>query len=348
MSTDTSTNAAAGINSLEDLYAALPARNYEPLWTMKGALTPEPVTSMVPCLWHYQEVRDLIVRAGELISAQDADRRVLAMKNPGTGPDELARATDTLWAAMQLVLPGEVAPPHRHTAAALRYIVEGSGGYTVVDGRRVDMERGDFVLTPNWSSHEHGHAGEGPMIWLDGLDLPMVHTLRLIFAEFGFDVPESKPSAAPALRSGELKPRWAGAAPSSTLVWKLADVLAALEDLRGEDGSPFDDLILEYRDPATNGPAMRTMSAYMQLLRPGVETQAHRHTSSAVYHVAQGSGTSVINGERLDWVPGDTFALPTWAEHSHINPGGEDALLFSFSDEPSIDALGLLRERASS
>jgi gentisate 1,2-dioxygenase len=341
----TTTNIADGIGSLEDLYATLPALNYEPLWTMKGALTPEPTTSMVPALWHYAEVRDLIVRAGELISAKDADRRVLAMKNPGCSPHEIARATDTLWTAMQLVLPGEVAPPHRHTAAALRYIVEGSGGYTVVDGRRVDMHKGDFLLTPNWSWHEHGHGGEGPMIWLDGLDMPMVSTLRLIFADFGGGPEATKPEAAAPLRSGELKPRWAGAEQATTLVWKLDDVESALEELRDEHGSPFDDLIIEYRDPRTNGPVMTTMSAYMQLLRPGVETDAHRHTSSAVYHVVRGSGASVIDGERFDWVEGDTFALPTWAEHRHLNSGSGDALLFSFSDEPAVDALGLLREQ---
>jgi gentisate 1,2-dioxygenase len=340
------TNVAEGIGSLEELYAVLPGRHYEPLWTMKGALTPEPATAMVPCLWHYAEVRDLIMRAGELISAEDADRRVLAMVNPGSGEHELARATDTLWAAVQLVMPGEIAPPHRHTAAALRYIIEGSGGYSVVDGRRVDMEPGDFVLTPNWSWHEHGSAGSGPMIWLDGLDLPMVHTLRLIFAEFKghADDPEV-PLATPALRSGELKPRYVGAPDAPTVHWKLADVEAAFEQLRDDEGSPFDDLILEYRDPATNGPALQTMSAYMQLLRPGVETAAHRHSSSAVYHVVRGSGTSVIAGQRLDWTKGDTFALPTWAEHRHSNTGSQDAMLFSFSDEPTVKALGLLREQ---
>jgi gentisate 1,2-dioxygenase len=339
-----STNIAEGINSLEALYEALPALNYEPLWTMKGALTPEPATSMVPYLWHYAEVRDLIVQAGALISAEDADRRVLAFKNPGTSAHELARATDTLWAAMQLVLPGEVAPPHRHTAAALRYIVEGSGGYTVVDGRRVNMDTGDFLLTPNWCWHEHGHAGQGPMIWLDGLDLPMVHTLRLIFAEFGAGEIPSRPLPAGALRSGDVKPRWAGAPDAPTLVWKLEDVEAALDALRGEEGSPYDDLIVEYRDPATNGPVMPTLSASMQLLRSGVETKAHRHTASAVYHVVRGSGTSVIAGQAFDWVEGDTFALPTWAEHQHANTGSGDALLFSFTDEPAVAALGLLRE----
>jgi gentisate 1,2-dioxygenase len=338
------TKTAGEIGSLEELYDVLPSLNCEPLWTMKGALTREPATKMVPALWHYDDVRDMILRAGELISAEDADRRVLGFKNPGCGDHEMVRATDTLWAAIQLVLPGEIAPAHRHTAAAIRYIIEGEGGYTTVNGRKVIMETGDFLLTPNWSWHEHGHEGSGPMIWLDGLDLPMVNTLRLVFADFGGADVADRPLPAEALRTGALRPRWAGdAADAPTLVWKLADVEATLEAHRDAEGSPFDDLIFEYRDPATNGPVMPTMSASMQMLRAGVETQAHRHTSSHVYHVVRGSGSTTISGERLEWRAGDTFALPTWAEHSHANPGGEDALLFSFSDEPAIEALGLLR-----
>jgi gentisate 1,2-dioxygenase len=343
-----SPGATDAITSLDDLYAALPARNVEPLWTMKGALTREPTTRMVPFKWAYADVRSLIMRAGDLISAEDADRRVLAFKNPGSAEHELARTTDTLWAAIQLVLPGEVAPPHRHTPGALRYIIEGAGGYTVVDGRRIHMEAGDFLLTPNWAWHEHGHGGNGPMIWLDGLDIPMVSTLRLIFTEFdGSDDVVQAPSTE-ALRVGSLRP--GVALPSfdaQTLVWKLADVEEVLDAYRDTEGSPYDDLIVEYRDPHTNGPVMTTLSASMQLLRAGVTTQAHRHTSSHVYHVARGTGSSTIAGQTIQWGPGDTFALPTWAEHSHANTSSEDALLFSFSDEPAVAALGLLRERAS-
>lgn len=341
----TSTNVTDGITSLEELYESLTPLNYEPLWTMKGALTKEPATRMVPVLWHYEEARQLILRAGELISAEDADRRVLAFKNPGSSEHEVARATDTLWAAIQLVMPDEVAPSHRHTAAALRYIIEGEGGYTVVDGRRVNMESGDFLLTPNWTWHEHGHAGSGPMIWLDGLDLPMVNTLRLVFTEFEGEEMPSRPLPASALSSGQVRPRFDGAGDAPMLVWKLADVEATLDAFGDAEGSPYDDLIVEYRDPATNGPVMTTMSASMQLLRPGVQTKSHRHTSSHVYHVVRGVGSSWISGERFDWGPGDTFALPTWAEHSHANTSPESALLFSFSDEPAIEALGLLREQ---
>lgn len=318
---------AVDIGSLDDLYAVLEHRHYAPLWRIQGALTPEPRTQMVPALWRYDDVRDLVLRAGELISAEEADRRVLAFVNPGRAAHEIPRTTDTLWAAVQLVLPGEVAPPHRHTPAALRYIIEGAGGYTVVDGQRIEMEAGDFVVTPNWSSHEHGHAGDGPMLWLDGLDLPMVHTLHLVFAEFG-----------------AVEPVQQDAAHAPTRVWKLADVEAQFEEIRDQDGSPYDDLILEYRDPSSAGSVMPTLAASMQLLRPGVETEPHRHTSSAVYHVARGSGWSQIAGQRVAWSVGDTFALPVWAEHRHANPGDSDALLFSFSDRPAIAALGLLRE----
>jgi gentisate 1,2-dioxygenase len=322
-----STTATAQIGSLQQLYEALPDLNYQPLWTLRGALTPEPATRMVAHLWPYEQARELIIKAGELISAEDAERRVLAFRNPGTSEHELARTTDTLWAAVQLVLPGEVAPAHRHTPAALRYIIEGEGAYTIVDGERCPMERGDLVLTPNWAWHEHGHAGQGPMIWLDGLDIPMVHTLHLVFTQPG-------PTPAGPVAGSE-----------RTLVYKLADAERAIERLRGQEGSPYDDLMLEYSDPESGGPVLPTMSAYLQLLRPGVRMRPHRHTASAVYHVVRGSGASTIDGTRLRWSEGDTFALPTWAEHEHANPGSEDALLFSFSDAPAVQALGLLREQ---
>lgn len=337
-------SASAGIDTLSDLYAYLGQHAYEPLWTMQNALTPEPVTAMKPFIWRYRQARELMLRAGDLISVEEADRRVLAFRNPGAANGELARATDTLWAAIQMVLPGEWAPPHRHTPSALRFIIEGSGAYTVVDGARVTMEAGDFLITPNWSWHEHGHTGQGPMIWLDGLDSPLVSTLRQMFAEFQ-GAPDSKTHVfSDVLRSGQVSPSWMAPGAFGTLIWKLRDVETAIEELRGEKGSPYDDVIVEYRNPQTGGPALPTMSAYLQLLRPGVETWSHRQTCSTVYHVARGSGHSVINGEKFDWTVGDTFAVPTWAEHAHANPSSEDALLFSYSDEPAVRALGLYRE----
>lgn len=339
------TEIASAITSLDELYEELPKRHLAPLWTMEGALTPQPVTRMVPTLWPWAEARALLARAGDLISAEQAERRVLAYRNPGTADHEVARATDTLWAAVQMVLPGEVAPPHRHTAAALRFIIEGERGYTVVDGDHCEMEVGDFLLTPAWAWHEHGNAGDGPMLWLDGLDLPIVTSLRGLFAQRPQDTPDTPPptvASTRSLRTGELLPR-SGREPARTLTYKYADALESFAALHDEEGDPFDDLVLEYRDPRTNGPALPTMSAALQMLRAGVRTRAHRHTHSVVYHVAEGSGTSVVDGVRLDWSRGDTFAVPAWAAHEHANTAGEDALLFSFSDAPVLEALGLLR-----
>jgi gentisate 1,2-dioxygenase len=316
-------DSTTAIGSLDELYDALPEHDLAALWTMKGALTPEPVTRMVPHLWRWDEVRGLVLRAGDLVSAKDAERRVLAYRNPGTAEHELARATDTLWAAVQMVLPGEVAPAHRHTPAALRFIIEGGGGYTVVDGERCDMEVGDVVLTPAWSWHEHGNAGETPVLWLDGLDLPVVGATHAVFTERGGADAPARPAPAP--------------------IYKYADALRELDGRRNEDGDPYDDLILEYRDPTSGGPALPTMSAHLQLLRAGTHTAAHRHTASVVYHVAQGTGRSMVEGTRLDWAPGDTFAVPVWAAHEHVSDREDDAVLFSFSDAPVLEALGLLR-----
>lgn len=315
-----------------EFYDRLPALHYEPLWRMSGALTPQPTTAMLPYLWRYVQARTLIEEAGSLITAEDAERRVLAFRNPGCAAHEVARATDTLWAAVQLVLPGETAPAHRHTPAALRFVIEGCGGYTTVDGEQYDMHPGDLILTPNWTWHSHGHTGDAPMIWLDGLDLPLTHSLHAVFAEF-----PSPGSALPAAYPHSL--------PSSHL-FPYSEMRRNLEARRAAPGDPFDDVIIEYRNRETGGPVMPTIAAAMQLLRSGVRTRAHRHTHSVVYHVIAGCGTSIIAGQQFDWTAGDTFAIPTWAPHRHLNPTSEDAFLFSYSDEPVLDALGLSRETA--
>jgi gentisate 1,2-dioxygenase len=315
--------------SRTDFYERLGPLHYTPLWRIRGALTSAPTTAMEPFLWRYSEVKSLMSEAGTLITAQEANRRVLAFTNPGTAPGDVARATDTLWAAIQLVLPGEIAPAHRHSPAALRLVIEGCGGYTTVDDERYEMAPGDLILTPNWAWHAHGHDGDTPMLWLDGLDLPLVHALHSVFAEF--------PAHDVALHARQNGPSY------GPDLFPYRNMAAALELQRNEPGDPFDDIIIEYRDPHTGGPVMPTISASMQLLRPGVATRCHRHTHSVVYHVVSGTGTSYVGDRRFDWGPGDTFAVPTWAPHRHANPTAADAVLFSFSDRPVIAALGLDR-----
>lgn len=338
--------------SAEDYYAGLPEFEVAPLWkSMKKLLSQEPQSKAVAHLWRYEEIRPQLMEAGDVVTAEEAERRVLMLMNPGL--DGKAAATNMLYAGLQLVLPGEVAGPHRHAQAALRFIVEGSGAYTTVDGERTIMEFGDMVLTPNWAKHDHGNESEEPMVWLDGLDIPIVNAFEAGFFEDFGDEPQglTRPvdSSAHMLSTGRLNPpqQWTWNEPYSPIVnypWKQTE--RTLEKTAEDtDGTPTDGVIFEYTNPYTGASVMPTMACYAQLLKPGMHTEAHRHTSSAVYHVARGSGYSIINGEKIEWGEKDTFALPGWAAHEHVNgSNSDDAILFSFSDEPALRSLGLYRE----
>jgi gentisate 1,2-dioxygenase len=255
-----------------------------------------------------------------------------------------------MFSGVQLILPGEVARTHHHTPAAIRFIIEGEGGYTAVSGEKSVMRKGDFLTTPNWTWHDHGNESDEPVIWLDGLDLPFVTNLDAIFfEEFGEErQPISKPEEDSIHRWGaNLRPTWEtpDGAYSPVLNYRWQASRAALHALRTDAGSPFDGILMEYINPYTGGPVLPTIAAYLQLLRRGEHTRAHRHVASTVYHVAEGGGASIIAGQRFDWQEGDTFVVPAWAWHEHLSQDGE-AVLFSFSDRPILRAFGLDREEA--
>lgn len=339
----------------EAFYGALPPLHLGALWNvLTAALTPEPRTRSVPFLWRWRDVRPLVLRSGGLVTAEEAERRVLYLLNPALPPEQLA-AVGTLYAGIQLILPGEVARTHHHTPSATRFIIEGERAYTTVSGERSLMQRGDYVTTPNWTWHDHGNESDQPMLWLDGLDLPLVTELDAVFFEEfawsgsgGGEVqPVTKPLEDSTHRWGaNLRPTYQrhSAAYSPVLNYRWQTCRAALHALREDTGSPFDGILLEYINPHTGGPSLPTMSAYLQLLRRDEHTRAHRHTSSTVYHVAEGGGWSVIAGQRFAWEVGDTFVVPSWAWHEHAAEQGE-AVLFSFSDRPVLAAFGLLREQ---
>jgi gentisate 1,2-dioxygenase len=345
--TDQTTREAA----LQMLFEAIQPLSLAPLWTRyQQLLTLAPKGKARPYLWRYADLRPHLLRAGELVSTQEAERRVLMLLNPGL--EGAAATTPTLFAGMQLILPGEIARAHRHSPSAIRIIVEGHGAYTAVDGERCFMEPGDLILTPSWSWHDHGNATSEPMIWLDGLDLPMVGALDAIFtehaasAQYGVTKPDDistrlyhQPGLCPASEQGN-KP-W-----SPLLNYKWTRTATALAALPESAATPWDDLRLDYTNPYTGGPVLPTMGCAAQRLRPGVHTRAHRHASSSVYLVITGTGFSVIDGQRFDWEQGDVFAIPSWACHEHANTSKtETAALFSFTDAPVIHALGLYREQ---
>jgi gentisate 1,2-dioxygenase len=334
-------------NELEQLDTAA-------LWTVANKIEPwQPKSSSVPVLWRYRDLRAHVLRSVELVSPEKAGRRVIYLNNPGRR--DVAAAVGWLYSGLQVMHPGEVASAHAHSASALRFIMEGAGAYTIVDGHKMTLGANDFVLTPNGTWHEHGVASEGtPCIWQDGLDIPLVNTLEANFyavhpnmqQAVGYPVDDmtdtwGNPGLQPATGSWQkgysplLKYEWA---PTYDALQRYA---------KATDGSPFDGILMNYVNPATGGPVMQTIGAAMQLLRPGEHTKAHRHTGSFVYQVAKGSGHSVIDGKRFDWTERDIFCVPSWAWHEHANASAsEDACLFTFNDLPVMQALGFYREEA--
>jgi gentisate 1,2-dioxygenase len=269
--------------------------------------------------------------------------------NPGL--DGRWATTNTLIGAIQVILPGEVARAHRHTPTAIRFIIEGTGAYTAVDGERVYMAPGDLVLTPSWSWHDHGNDGNEPVVWLDGLDIPLVQSLDSMFFQMYevSQVPLTRNNGASIRRHGQpgLSPTWIKDRPASSplLLYSWEHARQALEDLRGDAGDPYDGIALEYKHPMTGGPVLPTMACRIQLIRPNERLQPHRHTGSAVYYVAEGRGETMIEGQTFAWSKGDVIAQPAWAQYAHANTSPtDDAILFSISDRPVLEALHLYRE----
>jgi gentisate 1,2-dioxygenase len=339
-------------DELTEFYANLKKEHLAALWNLNQKLLPrEPETRVLPHVWRWKELYPLAERAGELVPIErGGDRRVLALINPGL-PDGYG-ATRTLWAAIQYLLPGETAPAHRHTPAAIRFIIQGHRAFTTVEGEKCVMERGDLILTPPWTWHDHGNETTEPMIWMDGLDLPLVYDLDAVFFE---PYPESrqdwtKVADESELRYGlgQLKPAEEGQSKKTyTLLnykWKKTE--EALRQLARVGGNAFDDVALEFINPHTGGPVFPTLTCWIQLVRRGVRTKAHRQTESSVYQVFEGRGYSVINGNRFDWEKGDMFVVPPWAWHEHAAVADEGVVLFSIHDTPVIKALGLYREEA--
>lgn len=328
-------------------YERISPGNLAPLWESLHALvTPRPVSPVEPCLWRYAEVREHLMEAGRLITAQEAERRVLILENPGLRGQ--AAITRSLYAGLQLILPGEVAPAHRHTQSALRFVVEGEGAHTAVEGERTVMRPGDLVLTPSWTWHDHGNESDRPMVWLDGLDIPLVRMLDASFAEKlnAEEQPVSRPVGDAPARYGkgllpvDWKPR---SRTSPVFSYPYERTREVLETLRRTDGwDPCHGLKMRYANPATGGHAMPTIGTFVQLLPRGFATEPYRCTDATVFTVVEGKGRTRIGERVLDWGPKDVFVVPSWASHRH--EAEAEAVLFSYSDRPVQEKLDLWRE----
>ena len=331
----------------EAFYQRMAPHHMAPLWeVLKGLVTPTPRTPCKPVIWHYADVRPFLMESGRLITAKEAERRVLILENPGL-PGQ-ASATHSLYAGLQLILPGEIAPAHRHTQSALRFVVEGKGAYTAVDGERTTMHEGDFVITPSWTWHDHGNDSDRPMVWLDGLDIPLITFLDASFAEQGNADSQmiTRPEGDSLARygAGLLPVDWKPSVKSSPIFnYPYARTREALEAMKkGSDPDPCHGWKLRYVNPATGDFAMPTIGTFMQLLPADTATAPYRSTDGTVYVCVEGEGETTIGEESFAWGRRDVFVVPSWTTHHH-RPRGE-AVLFSFSDRPVQDKLGLWRE----
>lgn len=325
-------------------YERIGALNLAPLWEYKNPSVPR--TPAVPVHWRWGDVRPHLIQSGDIISEAEAHRRVLVLENPGLRGGQAA--TRTLYAGLQLIRPGEVAPNHRHTQAALRFVLEGEGAYTAIAGERSPMRPGDFVVTPSWSWHDHGNEGGGDVIWLDVLDSPLVAFLG---AEFRENAPDDMQR--PARPAGDSSARFgAGLLPmghtpgrqaSPVLNYSYARSRAALEALARAGGvDTCHGIKMQYINPVSGGPAMPSIATFLQLLPKGFSGVPYRSTDAAIYAVAEGTGRSVVGNDTFDWGPRDVFVVPSWVRHTH--EARSDAVLFSASDRPVHQKLDVWRE----
>jgi gentisate 1,2-dioxygenase len=348
---------AAGAQAAERsaFYARIDSLGMTPLWEVLGALVPpQPKSPVAPAHWRYDDVRAHVMEAGRLITAEEAERRVLVLENPALRGQSCI--TQSLYAGLQLILPGEVAPAHRHTQTALRLVLDGEGAYTAVDGERTTMRYGDFIITPSWTFHDHGNDGSDPVVWLDGLDIPLVR-----FLDAGFAEKSAAKSQADVRPEGDALARYGNNMlpmehaplphePTRVFVYPFARTRESLAGIaRGPADAHFG-FKLRYVNPATGRSPMPTIGTFAQRLPKGFATRPYRSSDSTVYVCLEGEGSATVEApggtQVFEFSPRDVFVVPSW--HAFTLTARADTLLFSFSDRPVQQVLGLWRDERMS
>src|SRR5947208_9965556 len=308
----------------EEYYQRIAKHDMTPLWkVMNSVVTKEPVTRATPVIWHFDDIKRLVMESGGLITAEEAERRVLILENPTLKGH--SKATNTLFAGVQMILPGEVAPAHRHVSSAIRFVLDGEGAYTAVEGEKAFMSPGDFVITANWAPHDHGNPSDKPMLWLDVLDFPAVNFFEASFADY-FDDKEKMQnttrtdgdslafSASGVLPDGppvELKR-------SPVINYTYARTRPILDRLKkAGDIDKSHGARVRYANPVNGGPVLPTMGANLALLPKGFKGEPYRATDGTIFVCTEGGGATKLDDTVLEWGPNDVFVVPPWKRHAH-------------------------------
>ena len=330
----------------EAFYARIGQKDMAPLWkVMKSVVTKEPVTRCEPHVWHFDDVKSLVMESGALITAEEAERRVLILENPALHGE--SKVTNSLFAGVQMIMPGEVAPAHRHVSSAIRFVLDGEGAYTAVEGEKAFMSPGDFVITANWAPHDHGNPSNKPMLWLDVLDFPVVNFYETSFAEHSDD-----PTQATTRADGDsLSFYGSGVLPDGTAPTNRTPVInytyartrpIVERMMKAGDIDKRHGARVRYANPATGGPVLPTMGAWLAMLPEGFNGEPYRATDGTIFVCAEGKGTTTVDGKVLEWGPQDVFVVPSWKRYAHH--AEKELVLFSISDRPAQEALGIWRE----
>lgn len=342
------------LGRLEDLPAdyveSLRALNLVPLWPSLRAVLPpgQPRPNTRATAWSYQTLRPLLLKAGELTPIEKAERRVLVLANPGHGLEKM-QASAAIYLGMQLLLPGEWAPSHRHTPNAVRMIVEGEGAYTTVDGEKCPMSRGDLILTPTGLWHEHGHDGDQPVVWLDVLDLPLVYYME---ASYHVDGPRQtvKPGSGEGgyVRGGVLPTpvftRSARAYPMLRYPW--ADTRAALQALAAQQPE-LEAVQVTYVNPETGAHAQNILGYYALMLRPGQTLTLPVRSPAMVFHVIEGGAEVRVADQAFTLAEADTCCAPGYTAVTLRNRSANvPGFLFIADETPLHTKLGVFEVRS--
>ena len=344
------------LGRLEDLpadyVAALTAQNLVPLWPNLRAVLPpgKPRPNTRATHWPYESLRPLLMKAGELAPMEKAERRVLALSNPGHGLEKM-QATAAMYLGMQLLLPGEWAPSHRHTPNAVRMVVEGEGAWSTVDGEKCAMLRGDLILTPTGLWHEHGHDGDQPVVWLDVLDLPLVYYMEASYHVDGGRQATKPEHGERAYARGGLLPtpvfeRTAKAAKAYPMLrYPWADTRVALESLAA-DQPALDAVQVTYSNPETGGHAENILGFYALMLRPGQTLKLPVRSPAMVFHLIEGAAAVRVEDQSFKLTEADTCCAPGYTAVSLSNPSADKpAFLFIADETPLHQKLGVFENR---
>lgn len=341
---------------LQALYKGFEDEHLMPLWTQMGDLMPmHPKPKAVPHVWKWSKLLPLAEKSGELVPVgRGGERRAIGLANPGLAPN--AYVSPTMWAAIQYLGPRETAPEHRHSQNAFRFVVEGEGVWTVVNGDPVRMSRGDLLLTPGWNFHGHHNDTDNPMAWIDGLDIPFSQQMDVGFFEFGSE--RVTDYATPNYSRGErlwchpgLRPlsqlQNTPASPIGAYRWEFTDRALTEQLLLEDEGQPATiapgHAAIRYVNPTTGGDVMPTIRCEFHRLRAGTETAARQEVGSTVFQVFEGSGAVVLGGVTHKLEKGDMFVAPSWVPWSLQAETQFD--LFRFSDAPIMERLDFMRTK---